>query len=345
MPDFEERTEQATPQKRQKAKEKGQVPRSRELSSMFVSFSIFATLSLMGGKIIFDLKKIMIEVLKNFGNKNFDLFLLNKSFFEMSFLLFPILIIAMSFGIIVSLSQGGFIIKPFEFEFEKLNPISGLKRIFSSHNFVELLKSIMKFVVGGAIFYLVCKKLVFESQILMRADFQTIIDVAFFYISRSTKYILFAFFVLAISDYALQYWLFERSIRMTKQEIREEYKEQEGDPLIKSRIRSLQREMAQRRMMQDIAKATVVITNPTHIAVALKYSKELQAPKVIGKGAEFLAEKIKEVARKNNVPIIEDKPLARALYKLDIGEYIPKELYRAVAKIIAFIYRQNSKTL
>lgn len=342
MPDFDERTEQATPQKRQKAREKGQVPRSRELASMFVSLSIFLILSIFGGKLVFDIKKIMVDVFKHLEKRDVVL-LLNNTFFEMAFMLFPVLLIAMSVGILVSIAQGGFVIKPFEIELEKLNPLNGFKKIFSSHNLVELLKSFFKFLVGGLIFYMISKKIILESVILPKTDFQLIVDTTYFYISKSTKYILFAFIVIAAMDYALQYWLFEKSIRMTKQEIRDEYKEQEGDPLVKSRIKSLQRELAQRRMMQDVAKATVVVTNPTHIAVALKYSKELQAPKVVGKGVEFLAEKIKAVAKKNNIPIVEDKPLARALYKLEIGEYIPKELYRAVAKIIAFIYKKQNK--
>lgn len=342
MPDFDERTEQATPQKRQKAREKGQVPRSRELTSIFVSFIIFLILSLYGSKIVFDLNRVMKDVFMNLEKRDIPLFLKN-AFFDMAFLLFPMLIVAMAMGILVSVSQGGFLVKPLELEFNKLNPVEGFKRIFSSHNLVELLKSLLKFVVGGVIFYIVVKKLINEAPPLMKLDFTAIVNQSFFYLSKTTKYILFAFLVLAIMDYGLQYWLFEKSIRMTKQEIKEEFKEQEGDPLVKSRIRSLQREMATRRMMQDVAKATVVVTNPTHIAVALKYSKELRAPKVVAKGAELIAQKIKEVARKNGVPIIEDKPLARALFKLDIGEYIPKELYRAVAKIIAYIYKSRAK--
>lgn len=342
MPNSDERTEQATPQKRQKAREKGQLPRSRELASTFVSLSIFLTLSMFGGKLVFDIKKIMIDVFKNLENKDYVLFL-NNTFFEMAFMLFPVLLISMCVGIMFSIVQGGFVIKPLEVEWEKLNPLNGLQKIFSSQNIVELLKSFFKFLVGGFIFYMISKKIILESVILPKTDFQAIINITYFYISKSTKYILFAFIALAAGDYALQYWLFEKSIRMSKQEIREEYKEQEGDPLVKSRVKSLQKELAQRRMMQDVAKATVVVTNPTHIAVALKYSKEIQAPKVVGKGVEFLAEKIKAIAKKNNIPIVEDKPLARALYRLEIGDYIPKELYRAVAKIIAFIYKKQNK--
>lgn len=344
MPDFEERTEQATPQKRQKAREKGQIPRSRELTSLFVSFVIFLSLSLYGSKIVYDLKNVMRDIFSNLYKKDITA-CSNDVFFELGFLLFPLLLTAMSIGVVVSIAQGGFVIKSFQFEFDKLNPVDGFKKIFASHNFVELLKSLMKFLVGGVVFYVVVKKIVFEIPQLMRLDFNTVVNQSFFYLAKTTQYILFAFLILACFDYGLQYWLYERSLRMSKQEIREEYKEQEGDPLVKSRVRSLQKEIAQRRMIQDVAKATVVITNPTHIAVALKYSKELQAPKVVAKGAELIAQKIKEIARNNNIPIIEDKPLARALYKLEIGEYIPKELYRAVAKIIAFIYKNSNKTL
>ncbi len=344
MPDFEEKTEQATPQKKQKAREKGQIPRSRELTSIFVSFVIFLSLSLYGSKIVYDLKYFMRDTFSNLYKKNV-IFTLNNLFFEMAFLLFPLLLIAMSIGAVVSIAQGGFVLKSFQFEFNRLNPVEGFKKIFSPQSFVELLKSLMKFAVGGIIFYIVVSKVVFESPQLMRLDMNTVVSQSFFFIRKVTQYILFAFLVLAILDYGLQYWLYEKSLRMSKQEIKEEYKEQEGDPLVKSRLRSLQKEINQRRMIQDVAKATVVITNPTHIAVALKYSKELHAPKVVAKGAELIAQKIKEIAKKNSIPVVEDKPLARALYKLEIGEYIPEELYRAVAKIIAFIYKNSNKTL
>jgi flagellar biosynthetic protein FlhB len=148
------------------------------------------------------------------------------------------------------------------------------------------------------------------------------------------------FLVLAVADYFYERWRFEQSIRMSREELKEEFKETEGDPLIKSRVKSLQKEMARRRMMQEIPKATVVITNPTHIAVALKYkNNEMSAPKVIAKGAGFVAEKIREVAGRHRIPIVEDKPIARALYKVKIGQSIPEELYKAVARILAYIYK------
>ena len=156
----------------------------------------------------------------------------------------------------------------------------------------------------------------------------------------------FFYLILAVVDYFLQKTKFERSLRMSKQEIKEESKKLEGNPLIKSRIRSLQREMARRRMMDEVPKAAVIITNPQHLAVALRYQeKEMAAPKVVAKGADSVAQKIKEVARQHGIPIVEDKPLARVLFKLDLNTFIPPELYKAVAKIIAHIYKMKKDRL
>jgi flagellar biosynthetic protein FlhB len=159
-------------------------------------------------------------------------------------------------------------------------------------------------------------------------------------ILRAFLYGFFFYLILAVLDYFLQKRKFEQSIRMSQQEVKEEAKEIEGNPLIKSRIKSLQREMARRRMMAEVPKASVIITNPEHLAIALRYKeKEMSAPKVVAKGADLVAQKIKELARKHGVPIIEDKPLARVLFKLELNTFIPPELYKAVAKIIAHIYK------
>jgi flagellar biosynthetic protein FlhB len=164
--------------------------------------------------------------------------------------------------------------------------------------------------------------------------------VAFGLVGKTVAYAFTTYFVLALIDYLYERWKFERSLRMTKEEIREESRESEGDPLIKAKIRSMQRDMARRRMMEAVPKATVVITNPTHIAVALLYKKDqTSAPKVIAKGKGYVAERIREIARKHGVPLVEDKPLARALFKVKLDSFIPEDLYRAVAKILAYIYK------
>ena len=205
---------------------------------------------------------------------------------------------------------------------------------------LEFLKGFVKFMAGGIILYLIIKK-VFPSVLnLMLLDINQLSVTMKDMIMYTFKVGFIAFFIISFLDYVNEKWRFERSIRMSREEIKEEFKETEGDPQIKARIRSIQREMARKRMMQEVPKATVVITNPTHIAVALKYERgSMAAPKVVAKGAGFIAEKIKEIAQKNDVPIVEDRPLARALYKLELGEEIPETLYRAVAKILAYIFK------
>jgi len=148
------------------------------------------------------------------------------------------------------------------------------------------------------------------------------------------------FLVISVLDYISEKWKYEQSLKMSSEEIKEEYKQTEGNPQVKSRIRSIQRDLARQRMMQEVPKATVVITNPTHLAIALKYEKgETDAPKIVAKGADYLAQRIRETARESGVPIMEDRPLAQTLYKLEIGTEIPQALYRAVAKILAYIYK------
>jgi len=174
----------------------------------------------------------------------------------------------------------------------------------------------------------------------MAMDLPDIQSLAFGLTGKTVAYAFTTYFVLALADYLYERWKFERSIRMSKEEIREEFRESEGDPHIKAKIKSLRKEVARRRMMEAVPKATVVITNPTHIAVALQYKKnEASAPKVIAKGKGYMAEKIRSLARKHGIPIMEDKPLARALFKVKLDSFIPGELYKAVARILAYIYK------
>ena len=184
------------------------------------------------------------------------------------------------------------------------------------------------------------KKALIILPLTSAMELHDIQSVAFSLIGKAVAYAFSTYFVLALIDYLYERWKFERSLRMTREEIREESRESQGDPLIKAKIKSMQRDMARRRMMEAVPKATVVITNPTHIAVALLYKKDHgAAPKVIAKGKGYIAEKIRETARRHGVPLMEDKPLARALFKVKLDSFIPEELYRAVAKILAHIYK------
>jgi flagellar biosynthetic protein FlhB len=338
MAGFEEKTEQATPRRRQKAKEKGQIARSRELISMSAAGGIILMFYFSGSSFIVNMSELMRKFLNLQYGSN-PAFAMRFAASEMFWILFPFLGIAFTFAVLTGVSQGGFILKPLSLEIERLNPINGFKRLFSRYGIVEFLKSLLKFAVGGFIYYLIIKSLIAILPFTQAMDIREIMRVSGKLLFKAVIIIFMAFFVFAAMDYLYERWRFERSLRMTKQEVKEEYRETEGDPLVKSRIKSIQRELARRRMMQEVPKATVVITNPTHIAVALKYRKEeMSAPMVIAKGAGFIAEKIKEIARKNHIPIVEDKPLAKALYKLNLDSFIPVDLYRAIAKILAYIY-------
>ncbi|MEW6417081.1 MAG: flagellar biosynthesis protein FlhB [Nitrospirota bacterium] len=338
MAGFEERTEQATPRRQQKAKEKGQVARSRELISMSATGGIILMFYFSGSSFIVNMSELMRKLLNLQYGSN-PAFAMRFAASEMFWILFPFLGIAFAFAVLTGVLQGGFILKPLSLETERLNPINGFKRLFSRYGIVEFLKSLLKFAVGGFIFYLIIKSLIAILPFTQAMDIREIMRVSGRLLFKAVIIIFMTFFIFAVMDYLYERWRFERSLKMTKHEVKEEYKETEGDPLVKSRVKSIQRELARRRMMQEVPKATVVITNPTHIAVALKYKKEeMSAPMVIAKGAGFVAEKIKEIARKNHIPIVEDKPLARALYKLNLDSFIPVDLYRAVAKILAYIY-------
>lgn len=339
MPEYEERTEKATPRRRQKAKEKGQVARSRELISMAGMAGTLLMFYFAGNAFIKNMSAVTGKLLGlQYGKDPFTVMRFASS--EMLWILMPFLGITVTFAIIAGVLQGGGILKPLNFEIERLNPLNGFKRLFSRYGLVDFLKSLLKFVVGGFIFYYIIKNLISILPFTADMDIRGLQYISGRLIFKTVVIALAIFFILAIMDYLYERWRFERSIRMTREETKEEYKESEGDPLIKSRIRSLQKEMARKRMMQEVPKATVVITNPTHIAVALRYKRdEMSAPKIIAKGAGFVAEKIKEVARNYRIPVVEDKPLAMALYKLKIDSYIPEELYRAVARILAYIYK------
>jgi flagellar biosynthetic protein FlhB len=237
-------------------------------------------------------------------------------------------------------AQGGITVVPLRLQPERLNPLQGIRRIFSLPGLMEFLKSLCKFLVGALLLFFIVKQAVVEIPFVSALDLTEIQEVSTRFVAKAVMYAFLTFLTIALADHFLERWRFERSIRMTKQEMREEHKETEGDPLIKSRVKSLQRELARRRMMQEVPKATVVITNPTHLAVALRYdASEMTAPKVVAKGSGFIAEKIRDVAGSHGVPTVENKPVARALFKLPLGAAIPHELYRAVAKILAHIYK------
>lgn len=339
MAEYAERTEQATPRKRQKAREEGRVPRSRDLSSMAATGGIILILYMGGRHFMDSISSVTGRLLSlQYGRDPFAV--MRAASVDAVLLLLPFFAAALALGVGANVATGGFLIKKMTFHFDGLNPINGIKRIFSITGLTEGLKSLAKFLVGGYIFYLVMRKEIEFLPFLMEMRVREISLESGHLIMKAIAYGFACFFTFGVIDIFLQRWQFEKSLRMSKEEIRQEMQETDGNPIIKSRIKSIQREMARRRMMQEVPKATVVITNPTHLAVALRYEdKKTAAPVIVAKGAGVIAEKIKEVAQRSSVPIMEDKPLARVLYKLELGSAIPEELYKAVARILAYIYK------
>ena len=258
----------------------------------------------------------------------------------------PLMVFIMIIGLAMNLAQVGlnFSTETISFDPNKLNPINGAKRMFSKRSLVELIKSLLKIIIIGYFIITYLKDEVFQIPKLIYMDIfaglNKMSDTIFFLAFK----IIGVFIVMAVLDFAYQKWQNLQDLKMSKQEVKEEFKQQEGDPKIKGKIRQKQRQMAMARMMQEVPQADVIVTNPTHFAVALKYQSGMSAPIVIAKGQDLVAQKIKEIARESKVPIVENKPLARALFAaVEIGAAIPQELYKAVAEVLAYVYRLKKK--
>jgi len=237
-----------------------------------------------------------------------------------------------------------FTIQPLTPKLSKISPIAGFQRLFSRRSLIEFVKSMLKLTVIAWLGYEGVKSAL--PQLIPAMDMQGAEAIKFVgeLTSNILTRIIIALLVIAALDFLYQRWEYGESLKMSKQEIKDEFRQAEGDPMIKARIRQIQREMARRRMFESIPKATVVITNPTHVAVALEYKDGMQSPVVLAKGERVIAEKIKEVARKHNVPIVENPPLARTLLKqCPVGAPISPDLFEAVAEVLAFVYRMNRK--
>ncbi|PZE22438.1 flagellar biosynthesis protein FlhB [Paenibacillus xerothermodurans] len=346
-----EKTEPATPKKRQESREKGQVARSMDVPAAFILFFCILSFYLFGGYMKDQIMLIFRSVLNDYLLMDTTVENIEKLFQQLMvqslLLLTPIMLVAVVIAIFSSYLQFGFLItgEPLKMKFSKLNPIEGARNIFGLRSLVELLKSLLKLFVIG---YVVYSTLWEEKSHLM--EFASIPLEGIFSIIASISLKLgikigIVLIVLALFDYMYQKYEFEKGIRMSKQDIKDEYKKTEGDPLIKGKIREKQRRMALQRMMQEVPKADVVITNPTHFAVALRYdAKQMQAPTVVAKGTGFLALKIKQIAKENGIITMENKPLARALYaQVEIGEGIPADMFQAVAEVLAYVYKMKGK--
>jgi flagellar biosynthesis protein FlhB len=346
----QEKTEKPTAKKLSEARKRGSVPKSRELNA--------AITCLGGGLAIYfsiDLLRFhAAELLRELWGGGFQAALeanLNRNFFiqvssHFFLMIAPVLATITILAIAVNLAQVRFLlaweaVKP---NFSRLNPLQGVRNLFSLRSLLELIKSVFKLVIVGYVVFLVIKK---ESQFFFPMVQMELIDIAGTTGTVAIKILVYAsvlMLCLSILDYCYQRWQFQKDQRMTKEEVKEEHKQSEGNPHIKSRIRSLQRSLARQRMMVQVPKADLVITNPTHYAVALAYNKDMEAPKLLAKGRNLIAKRIIKIARKHQIPITQDPPLARALYQqVDVDQQIPVSLYRAVAKVLAYVYQQRQQ--
>jgi len=344
------KSEQPTPRRLQKAREKGQVARSKEVSSAAVLLGGLMVLLFFGQTILQTLENEMKRLLTLQVPLEITIpflaAIVNGVGTRVALILVPILLAIMITSVFANMMQGGLVFsaESLGFHFEKLNPQKGVGRIFSKNGLVELLKSLVLLIAVGIISYQVVSQHLPLYPRLILMDVRRLL-----YWTASISYEVFIrvavlLIILAIGDYFFQKYRFTEQLKMTKQEIKEELKETEGDPVTKGRIRRIQRAMARKRMMADVPKADVVITNPTHYSVALSYQMEsMDAPKVVAKGVGFLALKIRELAQEHGIPLVENRPLAQTLYKsVEIGESIPSDLYKAVAEILAYIYKAKN---
>ena len=352
-----EKTEEPTSKKKSDTRKEGKVPKSKEMSSGVQLIALFLLLKFWIGHMGTNFMELFDQIYEKMpayttywgGRIVFSDYriLLNGVIGKLLLQLLPFFLVGMVLSVGINLMQFKFKIttKPLRPKFSKLNPVSGVKKLFSKEKLIELLKSVAKIILIMAIVYNTIKDdWVYLVNFYQMPLTQAIEAIGNIVINMGLR-ISLVFMVIAFADLFYERWKFKEDIKMTKQEVKDEYKNAEGDPQIKGKIRQKMREASQRRMMQDVPKADVVITNPTHLAVAIRYdANEGSAPKVLAKGADFVAQKIKEVARENNVEIVENKPLARMLYaNVDVGQEIPPELYQSVAEVLALVYKMQGR--
>ncbi len=347
---FQEKTEQPTDKRLEDARNKGQVAQSKDLSSCFaiLFISIFLYYSVSHG--FSEMYKVYMNYVANINldvNISTIFEILSFGIFKWLWLVLPIFALLSAIAILGSVLQSGFMwsSESIKFDFEKLNPVEGIKKLFTKRSAVEVFKSLLKVILLAYISYSIIIKELPDLISLPSRDIKTIIEYLGKTSFRLALKVSIVLLFIAGLDFLFQKWQHKKDLMMTQQEVKEEYKDREGNPLIKSRIKSLQREMSRRRMIEDVKSADVIVTNPTTFAVALKYDpKNMSAPKVMAKGAGFIAQRIKEVAIQHGVPLRENKPLAQALfYSVKVGNSIPEKFYLIVAELLAQVYKMKNR--
>jgi flagellar biosynthetic protein FlhB len=353
-----EKTEPATQKKLDDARKEGKVAKSKELTSAFMLIALFLIIKVFVsyiGETLVSVFGFVYNRMADFANpaeigftSHSVAVFINEMLLQMLKSVWPFFLFGVLIALVIGIVQVGWKVstKPLEPKLSKFNPISGFKRIFSKESLFNLVMAIIKVVLIGLVAFFSIRGKAEELFILYEISLNQAIALVGNIIINTGLRISVLYLVVGVIDFAYQKHKFSEDMKMTKQEVKDEYKNTEGDPQVKGQQRRKMQEASQRRMMQDVPKADVVITNPTHLAVALRYDANVgRAPVVVAKGEDYLAQKIKEVARENHVEIVENKPLARMLYhNVDIGAEIPPELYQAVAEVLAAVYRLKNNS-
>ena len=350
---MQEKTEAPTEKKREKAREEGDVAKSVEVPSVFVLFGGASIIYMSGGYMYKKIFVVMHDcfyfgIIPDFSSK-LCVDLLYKYSASFFLLCAPVMLAVFLMALASNIYMVGFQIswKAIGFKFNKLDPVNGLKKKLSLSSVFELFKSIAKLSVIGLLAWFAVRGELREIDQLYNYTMGHLIIYLLKVIYKIFIWVIIPMMIVAILDYVYQKWQFEEKLKMTKQEVKDENKQSEGDPQVKSRIKTLQFEAAKKRMMAEVPKADVVITNPTHLAIAIKYDPlQMNAPKIVAKGAGVLAQKIREIAKNEKIPLVENKELARNLYKIvDVGDEVPEQLYRAVAEVLAYVFKMKGKGL
>jgi flagellar biosynthesis protein FlhB len=345
------RTEKPTPRRRSKARNEGNVAKSVELNSAIMLVASSLMLMYTGSRITGGLREMMTGIFRAMGSVEITNDSLSTYLWmgmkSIGLMLAPLFLVMMTAGIVVNVGQVGFKVtaKAAYPKFSRINPLQGVKRLFSMHSLVELGKSLIKLALVGGIVYLTIASQFDRIYMLVHVPVSALIATVGDILTRLFVVVSFSLVGLGALDYLYNRWEYEKSLKMTKEEVKEEARQSEGDPQVKSKIREIMFKNSFRRMMKKLPEADVVIANPIHLAVALKYDRVRGgAPVVVAKGARKVAERIKAVAAEHGIPVIENPPLARALYKAcEIGQEIPLEFYKAVAEVLAYVYRLKRK--
>lgn len=349
-----DKTEEPTAKRLQDARKEGQVAKSQELVSGAMLFALFICIKLFGGYIANSFIKVFYRnygYISTYGVEYPQLGNLTSMFGRAMLDILLMTLPVFAFGIVIAFFLNVFQVKwkvtskPLQPKLNRINPVSGFKKIFSLSKLFELVKSVAKIVVIFWVAYSALMDEIDKMKILYELELiPAVVYISNFVVNMGLK-ISAVYLLIGFADYIYQKLKFKKDMKMSKQEVKDEYKQQEGDPQVKGKIKSKMRESSMRRMMQKMPEADVVITNPTHFACAIKYDKETaSAPVLIAKGADHLAQKLKEIAKEHNVPIVENKPLARMLYyNVDLDAEIPQELYQMTAEVLAYVYQLKNK--